>query len=170
MAGEPKWDGYRALMSVDSGRMTLRSRRGADMRHVFPEIGAGGAQLNDGMAFDGELIVWEEDRLVFERLQHRMQRRGAGAARAAGEWPAHFVAFDLLRLNGNDITSWPYQRRRAALESVFSAGRLTAPWTLCPSTTDQEVVNEWLTWGSVGMEGVVYKRLTEPYRQEPDPG
>ncbi|MER7983613.1 hypothetical protein [Streptomyces sp. NPDC095817] len=47
---------------------------------------------------------------------------------------------------------------------MFSARRLTAPWALCPSTTDQDVVNEWLTWGAVGMEGVVYKRLTEPYR------
>ncbi|MFF0142363.1 hypothetical protein ACFYRN_38730 [Streptomyces sp. NPDC005227] len=71
---------------------------------------------------------------------------------------------DLLRLNGNDLTSWSYRRRRTALESVFSARRLTAPWTLCPSTTDQDVVNEWLTWGAVGMEGVIYKRLTEPYR------
>ncbi|MFF1520447.1 hypothetical protein [Streptomyces sp. NPDC058305] len=62
------------------------------------------------------------------------------------------------------MTSWPYRRRRTALESVFSARRLTAPWTLCPSTTDQDVVNEWLTWGAVGMEGVIYKRLTEPYR------
>ncbi|MEW1567415.1 ATP-dependent DNA ligase [Streptomyces sp. NPDC093509] len=164
MAAEPKWDGYRALLSVDGGRVELRSRRGTDLRAAFPEIEAGAAQLRDGTAVDGELVVWGEGRLAFERLQHRMQRRGAGAARAAGEWPAHFVAFDLLRLNGNDTTSWPYRRRRTALESVFSARRLTAPWTLCPSTTDQDVVNEWLTWAAVGMEGIVYKRLTEPYR------
>lgn len=164
MAGEPKWDGYRVLFSVDAGQVELRSRRGTDLRAAFPEIVAGAAQLRDGTALDGELVVWEEGRLAFERLQHRMQRRGAGAARAAGEWPAHFVAFDLLRLNGNDVISWPYRRRRTALESVFSARQLTAPWTLCPSTTDQNVVNEWLTWGAVGMEGVVYKRLTEPYR------
>ncbi|MFJ6509310.1 ATP-dependent DNA ligase [Streptomyces sp. NPDC091879] len=164
MAGEPKWDGYRALLSIDAGRVELRSRRGTDLRAAFPEILTGAAQLRDGTAFDGELVVWEEGRLAFERLQQRTQRRGAGAARAAGEWSAHFVAFDLLLLNGNDTTSWPYRRRRTALESVFSARRLTAPWTLCPSTTDQDVVNEWLTWAAIGMEGVVYKRLTEPYR------
>lgn len=164
MAGEPKWDGYRALVSVDEGRVELRSRRGTDMRAAFPEILTGATQLRDGTAFDGELVVWEEGRLAFERLQHRLQRRGATAEWAAGELPAHFVAFDLLRLSGNDTTSWPYRRRRTALESIFSARRLTAPWALCPSTTDQDVVNEWLTWGSIGMEGVVYKRLTEPYR------
>ncbi|WP_406363813.1 ATP-dependent DNA ligase (plasmid) [Streptomyces sp. NBC_00715] len=164
MAGEPKWDGYRALLSVDEGKVELRSRRGTDLRAAFPEIVSGTAQLRDGTALDGELVVWEKGRLAFERLQHRLQRRGTTAEWAAGERSAHFVAFDLLRLNGNDITSWPYRRRRAALESVFSARRLTAPWTLCPSTTDQDVVNEWLTWGAVGMEGVVYKSLTEPYR------
>ncbi|GCB53161.1 ATP-dependent DNA ligase ligC [Streptomyces sp. NL15-2K] len=77
--------------------------------------------------------------------------------------PAHFVAFDLLRLSGTDTTSWPYRRRRAALQSVFAARRLIAPWTLCPSTTEADVVHEWLTWASVGMEGVVFKRLDGVY-------
>ncbi|WP_329538272.1 ATP-dependent DNA ligase (plasmid) [Streptomyces sp. NBC_01450] len=85
-------------------------------------------------------------------------------ARAAEEWPAHFVAFDLLRLSGTDTTSWPYRRRRAALESVFAARRLSAPWALCPSATEADVVREWLTWSSVGMEGLVFKRLDDAYR------
>jgi ATP-dependent DNA ligase len=99
----------------------------------------------------------------FERLHNRLGRRGPAAARAAKQSPAHFVAFDLLRLSGTDTTGWTYRRRRAALESVFTARRLSAPWALCPSTTDPSVVREWLTWGPVGMEGVVYKRLDEPY-------
>ncbi|MER5662709.1 ATP-dependent DNA ligase [Streptomyces mirabilis] len=93
-----------------------------------------------------------------------MPERGAGAARAAEEWPAHFVAFDLLRLSGTDTTGWPYRRRRAALESVFAARQLSAPWALCPSTTEADVVRERLKWASVGMEGVVFKRLDDAYR------
>ncbi|MFE9024598.1 ATP-dependent DNA ligase [Streptomyces sp. NPDC007808] len=162
-ASEPKWDGFRALISVDAGRVVLRSRRGTEMAASFPEIVAGAAQLPEATAMDGELVVWEAGRLAFERLQNRLQRRGAGAARAAGEWPAHFVAFDLLRLSATDTTSWPYQRRRAALESVFAARRLSAPWVLCPSTTDPDTVREWLTWASVGMEGVLFKRLDSVY-------
>ncbi|MEV7076616.1 ATP-dependent DNA ligase [Streptomyces sp. NPDC093990] len=163
-AAEPKWDGFRAVVSVDQGQVVLRSRRGTQMAAAFPEIVAGAGQLPDATAFDGELVVWENGRLAFERLQERLHRRGAGAARAADLWPAHFVAFDLLRLAGTDTTAWPYQRRRAALESVFAARRLTAPWTLCPSTTNPEVVAQWLTWGPVGMEGVMFKRLTDSYR------
>ena len=52
----------------------------------------------------------------------------------------------------------------AALESVFAARRLSAPWALCPSTTEADVVREWLTWASVGMEGVVFKRLDGAYK------
>ncbi|AVH61807.1 MULTISPECIES: ATP-dependent DNA ligase [Streptomyces] len=164
-AAEPKWDGFRALVSVDADQVVLRSRRGTEMGPSFPEVVAGAVQLPDATALDGELIVWDAaGRLAFERLQNRLARRGAGAARAAQEWPAHFVAFDLLRLSGTDTTGWPYRRRRAALESVFAARRLIAPWTLCPSTTEADVVREWLTWSSVGMEGVVFKRLDGAYK------
>ncbi|MGW4561612.1 ATP-dependent DNA ligase [Streptomyces sp. NPDC004561] len=74
------------------------------------------------------------------------------------------MTFDLLRLSGTDATGWPYQRRRAVLDYVFAARRLCAPWTLCPSTTDPATVREWLSRGSVGMEGVVFKRLNDPYQ------
>ncbi|OSC66659.1 ATP-dependent DNA ligase, partial [Streptomyces sp. 4F] len=135
-SGEPKWDGFRAAVSVDAGRVVLRSRRGTEMGPAFPEVVAGAVQLPDATAMDGELVVWDAaGRLAFERLQNRLARRGAGAVRAAEEWPAHFVAFDLLRLSGTVTTGWPYSRRRAALESVFAARRLFTPWALCPSTT-----------------------------------
>ncbi|GGV90691.1 ATP-dependent DNA ligase [Streptomyces massasporeus] len=163
-AAELKWDGFRALVSVEAGKVVLRSRRGTLMGPAFPEIVAGATQLPDATALDGELVVWEEGRLAFERLQDRLQRRGAGAARAADQAPTHFVAFDLLRMSGTDTTGWPYRRRRAALESLFAARRLTAPWALCPSTTEEATVREWLTWAAVGMEGVVFKRLDSPYQ------
>ncbi|WCN07376.1 ATP-dependent DNA ligase (plasmid) [Streptomyces sp. M92] len=106
----------------------------------------------------------QDDRLAFERLQGRLQRRGASANRLAAEYPAHLVAFDLLRLAGTDTTGWTYRRRRAALEALFAEHRLTAPWALCPSTTDPDTVREWLgTWTAVGLEGVISKRLEGVY-------
>ncbi|MFI8193898.1 hypothetical protein ACIF8T_34935 [Streptomyces sp. NPDC085946] len=149
---------------VDADRIVLRSRRGTEMGPASPEIAAGAVHLPDATVMDGELVVWDTAGcLAFERLQNRLARRGAGPVRAAEEWPAHFVAFDLLRLSGTETTGWPYRRRRAALESVFAARRVFAPWSLCPSTTDPAAVREWLSWASVGMEGVVFKRFTDPY-------
>ncbi|WP_238431939.1 ATP-dependent DNA ligase [Streptomyces cavernae] len=162
-AAEVKWDGWRAMLSVDAGRVALRSRKGTDLAPAFPEVRSAAAQLPDATAMDGELVVWESGCLAFERLQGRLQRR-AGAARLAEQWPAHFVAFDLLRVEGTDTTRWPYRRRRARLETLFAEHRLSAPWALCPSTTDAATVREWLTrWTAVGLEGVVFKRLDGLY-------
>ncbi|WP_314416190.1 ATP-dependent DNA ligase [Streptomyces sp. DSM 40484] len=165
-AAEPKWDGFRAALSVDGGQVVLRSRRGTQMGPAFPEVVAGAAQLPDATALDGELIVWNTDgRLAFEQLQNRLHRRGPSAVQAAAQQPAHFVAFDVLRLAGADTVTWPYERRRTALEELFRERQLTAPWALCPSTTDPDTVHEWLTsWTAVGLEGVVFKRLDTPYR------
>lgn len=83
---------FRALVSVEAGRVVLRSRNGTDMGPAFPEVAAGAVQLPEATALDGELVVWDAaGRLAFERLQNRLARRGAGAVRAATEWPAHFV-------------------------------------------------------------------------------
>ncbi|ANB03973.1 hypothetical protein SAM40697_6916 [Streptomyces ambofaciens] len=72
--------------------------------------------------------------------------------------------FDVLHLDGTDLTAWPYARRRAALETLFADTPLRAPFTLCPSTTDPATAREWLTWTAAGLEGLCFKRLTEPYR------
>ncbi|WP_331732781.1 ATP-dependent DNA ligase [Streptomyces sp. NBC_00015] len=162
-AAEPKWDGYRALVGRRSGGgVLIRSRAGSDLTGAFPEIVAAAAGLPDDTALDGELVVWENDQLAFERLQQRQHRRTGAAAQAAAQWPAHFVAFDLLRL-GADRTGQPYRERRRALEELFTGQQLPPPWTLCPSTTDPQQAAEWLQWSSVGMEGLVFKRLDQTY-------
>ncbi|MFJ8657133.1 hypothetical protein ACIRNU_32815 [Streptomyces rochei] len=104
-------------------------------------------------------MVWEGGRLVFARLQQCLARgRGAGAA-AARTWAAHLVVFDVVRLAGADLTPWLYARRRAALETLFADTPLTAPFTLCPSTTDSATARDWLTWTSVGLEERCFKPL-----------
>jgi ATP-dependent DNA ligase len=52
-AAELKWDGFRALVSADSGKVALRSRRDTEMGPAFPEIVTGAAQLPDATALDG---------------------------------------------------------------------------------------------------------------------
>ncbi|MFH9016124.1 ATP-dependent DNA ligase [Streptomyces sp. NPDC017943] len=165
-AAEPKWDGFRAQLAVyKGGRVLLRSRQGTDMTGSFPEIRtAASVQLPPGTGLDGELVVWESDRLAFERLQQRLARRGKSAAEAARQWPAHYVAFDLLHQGDTDLTRWPYRARRAALEALFAERALPTALTLCPSTTDPAVAKQWLEWAAAGLEGLCFKRLDEPYR------
>ncbi|MGC2997081.1 hypothetical protein ACPF8X_01380 [Streptomyces sp. G35A] len=65
-AAEPKWDGFRAAVSVDAGQVVLRSSRGTQMGPAFPKIVAGAAQLPDAIALDGELMVWERGALTLD--------------------------------------------------------------------------------------------------------
>ncbi|MFJ1751287.1 ATP-dependent DNA ligase [Streptomyces sp. NPDC088116] len=163
---EPKWDGFRALVAHRAdGRVLLRSRRGTDMTAAFPEIAAAAAaQLPEEVLLDGELVVWEKDRLAFERLVQRMNRRGPAAARLAVESPAHFVVFDLLH-RGATLQNRPYAERRAALEDLFATQRLGPPWTLCPKTavTDLDTIRTWLSWSVAGVEGLVLKDPAQKY-------
>ncbi|MFF0094907.1 hypothetical protein ACFYSF_33900 [Streptomyces canus] len=56
-AAKPKWEGFRALLSADAGRLVLRSRRGTETAASIPEIAVGIVQLPDATTFDGELVV-----------------------------------------------------------------------------------------------------------------
>jgi hypothetical protein len=47
---------------------------------------------------------------------------------------------------------------------VLATRRLSAPWALCPSITEADIAREWLTWASVGTEGVGFKKPDAPYR------
>ncbi|MDQ0605506.1 ATP-dependent DNA ligase [Streptomyces canus] len=164
-AAQPKWDGYRALAGRwADGRVAVRSRNGSDLARAFPEIEEAVRRLPDDTAVDCELIVWEAGRLAFERLQQRMHHRGAAAARAALEFPAHLVAFDLLRVYGEDLTGRPFSERYAALQALFLEEGLAAPWSLCPTTTDPEQAAAWLAdFPAVGLEGLVFRPLAGRY-------
>ncbi|MBE8477490.1 ATP-dependent DNA ligase [Streptomyces justiciae] len=164
-AAQAKWDGYRALAGKwGDGGVAVQSRNGTDLTRAFPEIEQAVRRLPDDTAVDCELIVWEAGRLAFERLQQRMHQRGAGAARAAVEFPAHLVAFDLLRLRGRDMTGRPFSERYAALEAMFLEEGLGAPWSLCPTTTDPEQAARWLAdYPAVGIEGLVFRPLESRY-------
>ncbi|MEU9918735.1 hypothetical protein [Streptomyces sp. NPDC051001] len=116
------------------------------MAQAFPEIEEAVRRLPDDTAIDCELIVWEAGRLAFDRLQQRMHRRGAAAARAALAFPAHLVAFDLLRVHGQNLTGRPFSDRYAALQALFLEEGLAAPWSLCPTTTDPEQAATWLVY------------------------
>lgn len=124
-------------------------------------------QLPHGLVLDGELVVWDPEAgaLSFEALQRRAAARGRGANVLAARLPAYFVAFDVLQQDGAELLNLPYRERRARLEQLFAEYGLTAPWTLCPMTTDVVKAREWLeSWTDVsGVEGIVVKGMNQRY-------
>lgn len=169
LAGLQSRSGFRGLLAREiDGRTRLISRRGTDLSVAFPELIDAAADLPVALgdvAFDGEVVIWNGGLLDFGLLLKRLNRRPAAALALAREHPAHFVAFDLLHLAGRDLAREPYRVRRAELERVFTDHMLSEPWILTPSTTDPAEVALWLTaWVPLGIEGIVLKQLTAPYR------
>lgn len=138
LAYEAKWDGFRCLLARPAdGPVQLRSRRGASLTTAFADIAAAAQRdLPHDVLLDGELVIWHGGRLMFDRLQQRMNRTPTAVAREIREAPAHFVAFDLLR-HGEDLTQLPYEQQRRRLERMFAEADLGPPWTLCPMTLDR---------------------------------
>ncbi len=157
---EVKWDGMRVLGQVRDGRLRLTSRNENDVTSAFPEL-AGLAALAGGrdLLVDGEVVAFSDGRPVFGALVDRIHLRDRRAERAAAVRPVTLLVFDLLALDGLDVTSLPLADRRAALEALELDG---AHWQVPPTYDDGRALLE--ATRTQGLEGVVSKRLTSPYR------
>lgn len=158
-AFEFKWDGVRALIDVTEGGVTIRSRVGNDVTTAYPELAALADGVGDALV-DGEIVVFVDGVPSFERLQARMHVRSATEARRlAREAQVTFVAFDLLRRFGVDLSARPYSERRATLERWAEE---RPDWTVSPVFDDGAATAAAAR--EHGLEGVVAKRLAAPYR------
>jgi ATP-dependent DNA ligase len=144
-AYEPKWDGFRAIVFVDGGDAFLQSRNGKSLSRYFPEVSFPLGRY----VVDGELVASS-----FDTLGQRIHPAASRIARLAEETPAHFVAFDLLALEDEVLLEQPYERRRAALETIDGL-------ELTPVVHDPAAAQQWLR----EEEGVIAKELAAPYLQ-----
>jgi ATP-dependent DNA ligase len=160
---EPKWDGFRCLLHRN-GDDVLLGGRSEPLTRYFPEVVAAAlVALPDRIVLDGELVIVHGDHLQFERLLDRIHPADSRVQLLAGQFPASFVAFDLLALDDDDLTARPFHERRALLEDVF--GSVGPPFHLTPATTDAAEAERWFTqFEGAGLDGVMAKPLADPYR------
>ncbi|HEX7537538.1 MAG TPA: non-homologous end-joining DNA ligase [Dermatophilaceae bacterium] len=159
-AHEIKWDGMRVLADARDGRLRLWSRNENDVTSTFPELGALAGPGMPDMLLDGEVVTLDAGRPSFSALAQRMHVSNPGKARSlALTRPVTYLVFDLLRLDGVDLTAEPLAKRRAALERIGLAG----PHVQVPPTYDDGDALRAATLEQ-GLEGVVSKRLSSRYR------
>lgn len=156
---EVKWDGVRALVLAEGGRLLLRSRNGNDVTAAYPELQPLAAVLGADALLDGEVVAFDDrGRPDFGRLQSRMHVRQPGPALLRGT-PVTLLLFDALHVDGESLLPQPYDVRRAALEALPLSG---ARWQAPPSFPgDGQAVLS--ATRAQGMEGVVAKRRDSPY-------
>jgi len=150
----------RVLADVEDGHVNLLSRNGNNVTVSFPELSAlGGPGMPDNMLLDGEVVALDGGLPSFSALGERMHVSDARKALSlAIARPVTFMAFDLLRLYGVDLTSRPLGERRAALEQISLAG---SSYQVPPTYDDGDALHAATL--EQGLEGVVSKRLSSRY-------
>jgi bifunctional non-homologous end joining protein LigD len=160
-AYEIKWDGIRALVYHQPGRLRIESRNQNDLTHQFPELRGLTEVLGSRTAvLDGELVAFAENGLPsFGRMQQRMHLSELAAQKRATEIPVVYVIFDVLYLDGRSTMSLTYPDRRRLLDSLGLAGRT---WGTPESQTGGGRLLLAAT-AERGIEGIVGKRLDSRY-------
>jgi len=155
---EMKYDGYRILARLDHGRVTLLSRNGRDWTEKFPTIAEAVGHLPAERAMlDGEIAVLQPDGTTsFQALQNFLSGTGRGQL--------VYMVFDLLHLDGGDLTGAPLEERKAVLERLLASGNGKSG----PVRYSDHVAGDGPDFFThacrLGLEGVVAKRRDAPYR------
>lgn len=158
---EVKWDGMRALAFIDGPRVRIQSANERDVTASWPELaGLADAVPATTALLDGELVATgDAGRPSFGRLQQRMHiANPVEARRRAAEVPVTYVVFDLLHLDGHDLTGRPLADRRRLLERLLDPG---PAWRCSPVHDDGPAL--LAAADERGLEGVVAKRLDSTY-------
>jgi bifunctional non-homologous end joining protein LigD len=107
---ETKWDGYRAIAEVQKGRVRLYSRYGQSFVDRYAPVVEALRSLGHDAVIDGEVIVFDDKgRSRFQLLQNFGKTQQGRLV---------YVVFDLLHLDGRDLTALPLVRRKRALDTL----------------------------------------------------
>lgn len=151
---ELKYDGYRILAAVSGGAVRLYSRNGLDWTDRFSAVAEELAALPvKSMLLDGEAVVLDEKgRSSFSGLQQALTEGSSNIT---------YIAFDILERDGKDLKNKTLAERTEVLESIV------------PKQGEHIMLGGYLTGDAdqifkaacrMGAEGIVSKRLDQPYR------
>ena len=163
---EPKWDGFRCLLSRDGSSIDLRSKSGEDLARYFPEVVAAALKLKaDLFTLDGELVVPHGKGFSFDALLQRIHPAASRVKKLSEETPALYLVFDLLATaREKQLAGKPLRERRPVLEAFANANLKGGLFRLSPATTSFAIAKKWLAQSGGGSDGVIAKRIDLPYQ------
>jgi bifunctional non-homologous end joining protein LigD len=156
---ERKFDGERCIARKVGGDVKLESRAGKDLTTTYPEVRtAVAAQQSRDLLLDGEVVAYDGDQTSFTRLQQRLGVRRPTPGQVA-KYPVVYCVFDLLELDGQDLTHLPFVERRGRLTRTItssSALQHTEAWR-------DDSQRRFAAACRSGWEGLIAKRADAPY-------
>jgi ATP-dependent DNA ligase len=153
---EPKYDGFRALVFRDGGRIEIDSRNGKTLTPYFLDLVESLRRaLPERCVVDGEIVSCGADGLDFESLSASL------GGTSQPDRVTAFIAFDILAAGSENLTGRAFARRRAILEgSLHEQPRVV----LTPQIEETDAAQTWISsFRSKGIEGVVAKRRVQRY-------
>lgn len=166
-AVEKKFDGFRCQIHKQGGDVKIYSRNLEDMTGMFPELAEGAVRQvqADSAIFEGEALAYNplsDEYLPFQETTKRRRKHKIGET--ALELPLRLFAFDLLYVDGQNITPCRYTERKARLRELLRPDEtiLLSDEIIAKEPSDLMVVfNEAV---QDGLEGIIAKKPDSPYQ------
>ncbi|MEC9482785.1 MAG: DNA ligase D, partial [Halomonas sp.] len=156
---EIKFDGYRIMARLENGEARLITRNSKDWTHRFPELARTLAQLPvDSALLDGEVVSLAADGTSsFRRLQEALS--GGRTASLV------YQAFDLLYLQGWDLSEVPLVERKRSLAQLLEASRVVDHGSVRYSDHIEARGPAFFEQACrMGLEGIISKRASSVYQ------
>ena len=152
---EIKHDGYRLQVRREGDTVRLFTRRGYDWTTRYPAIASTATELSArSFTLDGEAVVCGSDGIaIFDALH----RHGTVSE-------AMLYAFDLLEIDGEDLRSLPLSSRKKRLSKLIGKRRLGIVLSTHTEEYGEAIFRQAC---AMGLEGIVSKRRSAPYRSGP---
>jgi site-specific DNA-adenine methylase len=164
---EPKWDGVRLVVHYDSGNFhAFTEDRQRDRAEILPELEQAVVKLlgDRSAIIDGELLLGRIVDGKFKPVMRPDMMKVVVGKEPITE-PIRFCAFDLLYLDGEDLTDLPLHERREKLEQLLSNPPETIILTPQKIVRTVEEAREAIEWAAsfIGSEGAMIKDANSVY-------
>jgi bifunctional non-homologous end joining protein LigD len=144
---EDKYDGFRMVAKIESGKVTLYSRNGQVISRTYIEVASALEGVKGSAVIDGELVALDENGVShFQLLQNALRRKAK----------LLYCAFDLMFQDGEDLRALPLIERKKRLKAVLPKHRLVA-FSRHRKTLGTKSFEEA---GRKGLEGIMAKRAS----------
>ena len=158
---EIKWDGIRTIVIVTDKQIHIYSKSGRDLSDRFPELVSDRKKIkiSNGI-FDGEIVCIDaEGRPQFSKVISRMHTAGSQSIlNASNKNPAYCYLFDILNLDGKDITQWLIEKRKDCLDAII---KTNGHFRVSELVQDGKAL--FTASQSMNLEGIMAKRKSSKY-------
>jgi bifunctional non-homologous end joining protein LigD len=155
---EIKFDGIRAITLKEDGDVRLFSRKPRELTQEYPDIVEALRQIRSGnVALDGEIVALDDHgQSSFQLLQNRARDESVRSRIC-------YYLFDLLQLEGQDLTPWPLGRRKELLQTLLP--KRSDKLRLSPAL-EGSPDRIWKKVRQLGLEGIMAKREDSKYESD----